>query len=227
MKTLPIHECFYTWQGEGSHQGRSAFFIRTMGCPVHCSWCDSAGTWHPKYTPEENVRKTPQQLLEQAQATQCEFVVITGGEPAIHDLTELTHLFHEAGLQVHLETCGAFPLQGDFDWITLSPKWQALPTTENLKQANELKIIVENPKSIQEWVTKIGPALQETQPIWLHPEWSQAKDPVILNSISEWIKAHGAPYRAGLQAHKYYAVDTLDAGSQKPVPLGGNPQLGF
>src|SRR5690606_10755697 len=47
----PVHEQFHTWQGEGVHMGRSAYFIRTFGCPVKCPWCDSAGTWHPDHIP--------------------------------------------------------------------------------------------------------------------------------------------------------------------------------
>ena len=78
---IPIHETFYSWQGEGVHFGRSAYFIRTFGCPVKCTWCDSAGTWHPDYAPE-NIEKIPEKdLVQAAKATKCDFVVITGGEP--------------------------------------------------------------------------------------------------------------------------------------------------
>ncbi|NER01051.1 MAG: radical SAM protein, partial [Cyanothece sp. SIO2G6] len=72
------------------HLGRSAYFIRLFGCPVHCPWCDSAGTWHPDYVPKDIDRISPKALAEQAAASGAEFVVVTGGEPAIHDLGALT-----------------------------------------------------------------------------------------------------------------------------------------
>jgi asparagine synthase (glutamine-hydrolysing) len=61
---LPIYETFHAWQGEGTHLGRSAFFIRTFGCPVHCPWCDSAGTWHPDYIPDKVDRLSVDLLVE-------------------------------------------------------------------------------------------------------------------------------------------------------------------
>lgn len=105
---LPIHEQFYTFQGEGSHAGRAAYFIRTFGCPVHCPWCDSAGTWHPDYIPEKVERLSETKLAEEVSKTEAEFVVVTGGEPAIHDLKPLVDALHAIGRKVHLETSGAF-----------------------------------------------------------------------------------------------------------------------
>jgi 7-carboxy-7-deazaguanine synthase len=226
MKHLPIHELFYTWQGEGLHAGRSAFFIRTYGCPVKCPWCDSAGTWHPDYIPGSIERLLPEHLADLARSHSPDFVVITGGEPAIHDLSDLTGALHGYGLPVHLETSGAFPLRGEFDWVTVSPKWWKLPLPENLARASELKIIVEDENSIDRWNREIG-TLVTTEHVWLHPEWSQRENPVVLHSISDWVKAHGAPFRAGWQLHKCYQVDLLDVRSRPAVPLGGNPALGY
>ncbi|MDQ8206671.1 7-carboxy-7-deazaguanine synthase QueE [Coraliomargarita sp. SDUM461003] len=226
MKQLPIHESFFTWQGEGVHMGRSAFFIRTFGCPVKCPWCDSAGTWHPDYIPKDIERQSPIELAEMSVKHNPDCVVITGGEPAIHDLTSLTTALHERGLKVHLETSGAFPLQGDFDWVTVSPKWQKMPLEENLRRADEIKIIVESDNSIDRWNQAIHKFITTTH-VWLHPEWSQRDDPSILRSITEWAKAHGSPFRPGYQLHKLYHADLLDSRSRSNVPLGGNQKLGF
>ena len=226
MKLIPIHECFFTWQGEGVHMGRSAFFIRTFGCPVKCPWCDAAGTWHPSHIPKKIDRQSPEELAEMAASHGPECVVITGGEPAIHDLSELTKALHARDLKAHLETSGGFPLQGDFDWVTVSPKWWKMPLVENLERADEIKIIVEDETSIERWVTEIESLIQ-TDSVWLHPEWSNREDRMLLRSISEWVKTHGAPYRAGFQLHKLFRVDLLDARSRKPAPLGGNQLLGF
>ncbi len=231
MKTrLPVHEQFYTFQGEGVHAGRAAYFIRLFGCPVHCPWCDSAGTWHPDYIPEKIKKETAEKLAEEAASTKAELTVITGGEPAIHDLSELTEALHIHGQLTHLETSGAFPIKGTFDWITLSPKRWKWPLKKNLLIANELKIIVDSPKAITEYINQIKKLTSSEltpQAIWLNPEWSQHENPEILNTITEWIKKHGAPYRAGWQLHKNYAADLLDTRSAKAAPLGGKVENGY
>jgi len=220
MKPLPVNECFHTWQGEGVHLGKSAYFIRLQGCPVKCPWCDSAGTWHPDWKPQDLQKVSPQTLAQQAKDSHCEIVVITGGEPTIYDLSDLTQELSNHNLPVHLETCGGFPLQGHFDWITLSPKWWQLPLDENLQLAHELKIIVEDTDSITKWTEELKDR-HHCQHIWLHPEWSQVQNPQVLESISNWVKTHGPPYRAGYQLHKVYNVDQLDPNSRPNIPLGG------
>ena len=227
---LPIHELFYSFQGEGVHTGRAAYFIRTFGCPVHCPWCDSAGTWHPDYIPAKVDRLTPEKLAVEATKTNAEFTVITGGEPAIHDLTDLADALHAVGQKVHLETSGAFPIKGNIDWITLSPKRWKLPLADNIDRAHEFKLIIDRPEAIEEYVAVLnesGAKIEAESIVWLHPEWSQHKDPEILNCITEWIKTHGSPYRAGWQLHKNYAADLLDQRSAPPAPLGGIPEKGY
>lgn len=224
---LPIHEQFYSFQGEGCHSGKAAYFIRTFGCPVHCPWCDSAGTWHPDYTPEHINRLQVQELVDAVQTTAAEFAVITGGEPTIHDLQPLTTALHAIGQKVHLETSGAFPIRGDFDWITLSPKRWKWPLPENRAKASELKIIVDHPDAIDEYMNQIGGIPANAEAIWLNPEWSRHQDTAIIDSITEYIKKHGAPFRAGWQQHKNYAADLKDKRSAPAAPLGGNPDLGY
>ena len=207
-RQLPIHERFHSFQGEGCHAGRAAFFIRTYGCPVHCPWCDSAGTWHPDHKPQAINRIEALALAEEAAAAQPAFVVITGGEPTIHDLTPLTEALHAIDLPVHLETSGAFPIRGQFDWITLSPKRWKLPLEQNLSRADEFKIIVDAPGAIDEYLAACPPP--PGVPIWLHPEWNISTDPAILDAITARVKTSGDPFRAGWQLHKPYAADALD-----------------
>ncbi|MFP4166670.1 MAG: 7-carboxy-7-deazaguanine synthase QueE [Opitutales bacterium] len=228
---LPVHESFYTFQGEGAHAGRAAWFIRTFGCPVHCPWCDSAGTWHPDYTPAQIPRREEVELAAAAARTRAEFIVVTGGEPAIHNLRPLTDALHALDLKVHLETSGAFPIHGDFDWVTLSPKRWRLPLAENIARSDEFKIIVDETNAIEEYrdiLSAGGLDTATTQAsIWLHPEWSLRDTPAILDGITEWVKKHGAPYRAGWQLHKNFSADLRDPGSRPAAPLGGNPEQGF
>jgi organic radical activating enzyme len=165
-------------------------------------------------------------LVESAVVSKASFVVVTGGEPTIHDLTSLTTALRARKMPVHLETIGAFPFKGEFDWVTLSPKWTRLPLLENLARADELKLIIENGESIASWWDKIGSAVHARH-VWLHPEWSQRENPAVLRSISNWVKLHGDPFRAGFQTHRLYNVDALDERSRPPIPLGGNSQLGY
>ena len=218
---LPVHEQFYTFQGEGMFSGRAAYFIRTFGCPVHCPWCDSAGTWHPDYIPDRIQRIEVLELIKNIEQTRAEIVVVTGGEPAIHDLGELCEGIHRIGRRAHLETSGAFSIRGDFDWITLSPKRWKTPLSENVQRASEFKIIVDQPNAIGEYsamLNQVRGAPSAETPIWLHPEWSQHKNAAILDSITEWVKQHGAPYRAGWQMHKNYAADLKDPRSAPSAP---------
>ena len=206
--------------------GRAAFFIRTFGCPVKCTWCDSAGTWHPDWAPDKIERLSAQHLADRAAAHHAEFVVITGGEPTIHDLTELTAALRARGLPSHLETSGSFEMRGDFAWVTVSPKWAKLPLPENVKRADEIKLIIEDATSIEKWLTQLGPHLSG-QAVWLHPEWSKRDDPAVLHAISVAIKQHGKPLRAGYQLHRLYNVDSLDANARPNIPLGGDIRLGY
>lgn len=227
----PVCERFYTWQGEGVHLGRAAYFIRLYGCPQACPWCDSAGTWHPSYGPAGVALLDAGQLSEAARAASPDgaITVITGGEPILFDLGPLTSALHSIGRRVHLETSGIAPLRGAVDWLTLSPKpAQTPPLPEVVARANEVKIIVHDPADIAAGLAALEGLPQEAV-IWLHPEWSRARerDARVLNAITEAVKANPR-LRAGYQMHKLYRADDLDVHSDKrPIPLGGNLSLGF
>ena len=224
-KNLPIYERFFSWQGEGFHQGLSAYFIRTYGCPIKCSWCDSAGTWHSKFTPKR-IKKIPvDELVIEAAKHEPNFVVITGGEPTIYNLNELTKSFSQINIPIHLETSGAFKIRGHFNWITVSPKEDKLPLIDNINMANEIKIIVDEKDVIAKWI-KIIPEITNVKYVWLHPEWSKRNDPQILNAITNYVKNYGAPFRAGYQIHKIFSADRADENTMPNVPLGGKINLG-
>ncbi|MDR2512569.1 MAG: 7-carboxy-7-deazaguanine synthase QueE [Puniceicoccales bacterium] len=205
-REYPVHESFYSWQGEGLHTGRAAFFIRLQGCPVRCSWCDSRETWVSN--PPGGLRETAEALAARASKTRAEFAVVTGGEPAIHDLGPLTSALHGVGLRVHLETCGAFPLRGSFDWVALSPKCIAPARAENLALADELKLIIEAGDDLVAWADFLrAHSLKKDCFVWLHPEWSRRADEAFLSTLTDWVKEHGFPWRTGWQTHKLYRAE--------------------
>lgn len=230
--TLPIHERFISFQGEGVHAGQKAFFIRTFGCPVKCPWCDSAGTWHKDYVPTTINRMEIADLVAEVVQSNPDFVVLTGGEPMVHpNLPELSAAIRREGYRVHVETCGAFYHDpSSFDWITVSPKRDKLPLKEMIHAAHEFKIIVDTAGAVEEWVEKleqIGEGSFPNTPTFLHPEWSQSKDGEILNEITREVVARGKPFRAGWQLHKLFRADSLDPRTASLAPLGGNPSLGY
>ncbi|MER3497884.1 MAG: 7-carboxy-7-deazaguanine synthase QueE [Chitinophagaceae bacterium] len=191
-------EQFYTLQGEGFHQGRAAYFIRLGGCDVGCVWCDVKESWdaskHPKLKIEDlilNIQKTP-----------AEIVVITGGEPLMYDLTELTKQIQQAGYKTHLETSGAYPLSGSWDWICISPKKFKAPLTEVMPFANELKVVVFN-KTDFEWAKKYAALVRSQCKLYLQPEWEKAA--VVTPLIIDYIRAH-PKWELSLQIHKYIHV---------------------
>lgn len=231
---LPVHERFHAFQGEGIHAGRSAFFIRTYGCPVKCSFCDSAGTWHPDFAPSRSLLVPVDMLVREAVASRARFVVLTGGEPLVQKEAALAYLscsLRQAGIRLHVETCGAFLRDPAlFDWITVSPKWSERPDASMLRAAHELKLIVEDTESIHGWMRTLTELLGDAdvatlanlQAVWLHPEWSKREDRKVLDAISLEVTLRGDPFRAGWQLHKLYKVDGLDPRSAPPVPLGGD-----
>lgn len=220
-KTLPVHEMFFTFQGEGTFMGVPAFFIRLFGCPVQCPWCDSAGTWHPKWVPNHVRRMTIAEIVREADNSPANMIVITGGEPAIHNLSELTAALHGINKEICLETSGAFEIRGDFNWITVSPKRWKLPLKSSVERANEFKLIIESPGDILFYLDLLrSKGLDHhARSVWLHPEWSHRADPVVLASIVGAVKSVGlfGFLRAGWQIHKLYSADSFDNRSQPLV----------
>jgi 7-carboxy-7-deazaguanine synthase len=196
--TLPVMEHFYTIQGEGYHQGKAAYFIRLGGCDVGCVWCDVKDSWDASKHPKLNI----DDLLLNIKSTAANLVVVTGGEPLMHNLDELTHTLQQQGLQTNIETSGSHPLSGKWDWICLSPKKFKAPLPEILPVANELKIIVFN-KSDFDWAEKYAAMVSPACKLYLQPEWEKAKEVTPL--IVEYIKAN-PKWELCLQVHKYINV---------------------
>ncbi|RYG28740.1 MAG: 7-carboxy-7-deazaguanine synthase QueE [Chitinophagaceae bacterium] len=198
VQTLPVMEHFYTIQGEGFHQGRAAYFIRLGGCDVGCVWCDVKDSWDADRHPHVATAALVQEVLK----TPAEMVVITGGEPLLHNLEALTAQLHQAGLETNIETSGSSPLSGQWDWICLSPKKFKAPLPEVLPHANELKVIIYN-KSDFAWGEQFAAEVAPGCKLYLQPEWSKAAQMVPL--IVDYIKDN-PKWELSLQLHKYINV---------------------
>jgi 7-carboxy-7-deazaguanine synthase len=198
MFEFPVMEHFYTLQGEGFHQGRAAYFIRLGGCDVGCVWCDVKDSWdaekHPKYDIEY--------LISNVEKTAAKLVVITGGEPLMHNLDALTEALQSKGFETNIETSGAHPLSGSWDWICLSPKKFEAPLPGILPFTNELKVVVFN-KSDFDWAEEYAQQVNPNCKLYLQPEWDKAA--TVTPLIIDYIKAN-PKWELSLQIHKYINV---------------------
>ncbi|MEO5890657.1 MAG: 7-carboxy-7-deazaguanine synthase QueE [Ferruginibacter sp.] len=205
-QTLPVMEHFYTIQGEGFHQGRAAYFIRLGGCDVGCIWCDVKDSWnadaHPKVAISEIASWVSENAASLQQGIKGGLVVITGGEPLMHDLTGLTAALKENGFETNIETSGSHPLSGTWDWICLSPKKFKAPLPEMVMFANELKVVVFNQSDFK-WAEKYAAMVSLQCKLFLQPEWDKAA--AITPLIIEYIKQH-PQWELSLQIHKYINV---------------------
>ncbi|MCC6635993.1 MAG: 4Fe-4S cluster-binding domain-containing protein [Chitinophagaceae bacterium] len=201
-------ESFYTLQGEGFYTGAAAYFIRLAGCDVGCVWCDVKESWnaneHPKYSVNDIIEKV---LIEVnyhsiSNKTNLPIIVITGGEPLMHNLNELTKALQQKGFKTNIETSGSSALSGSWNWICLSPKKFKPPIKENIVLANELKIIVYNKQDFK-WAESYAKQVNSHCKLYLQPEWSKRE--LITPLIVEYIKLN-PQWQLSLQTHKYINV---------------------
>lgn len=195
---IAIMETFYSLQGEGLHSGRAAYFIRTAGCPVRCEWCDVKESWeaagYPRLTPMEIVEAIPQCVKT---------AVITGGEPLIWDMGELTSLLREKGVARHLETSGCMPIKKEeWDWVCVSPKKSKLPLDDTLSVADELKVVISSIEDFQ-WAEQNAARVSDTCVLLLQPQWENSRE--VLPLICEYVKQN-PQWRVSLQTHKYMDI---------------------
>ena len=194
---LPLMEEFYTIQGEGFHTGTAAYFIRIGGCDVGCHWCDVKESWNAELHPP-----TATTIIVANAKKYADTVVVTGGEPLTWDMTLLTHKLKENNLKVHIETSGAYPVTGTWDWFCLSPKKNKLPLADAYESADELKVIVYN-KSDFIFAEEQAAKVQSNVILFLQPEWSRKEEmtPLIVDYVMKNPK-----WRVSLQTHKYLNI---------------------
>ena len=195
---LPLMEEFYTIQGEGFHSGKAAYFIRLGGCDVGCHWCDVKESWNAELHPLTSANE----IVKNAEKYPGKAVVVTGGEPLIYNLDYLTAELQKRGIKTFIETSGAYPLSGSWDWICLSPKKFKAPRRDISPMAGELKIIVFN-KSDFAWAEEHARHVSENCKFYLQPEWSKSAEmtPLIIDYVLQNPK-----WEISLQTHKYLNI---------------------
>ncbi len=194
---LPLMEEFYTIQGEGFHKGTAAYFVRIGGCDVGCHWCDVKESWNAKLHPPTHIES----IVDNA-SNNSNTVVVTGGEPLTWDMGPLTAGFKEKGMQVHIETSGAYKLTGTWDWICLSPKKIKLPQSEIYTIAHELKVIIFNKDDFR-FAEEQAAKVNKNCILYLQPEWSNREKmiPLMVDYVMQNPK-----WKVSLQTHKYLNI---------------------
>lgn len=194
---LPLMEEFYTIQGEGYHKGTAAYFIRIGGCDVGCHWCDVKESWNAALHPPTGIDS----IVNNA-ANYSDTIVVTGGEPLTWDMGPLTEALRLRNLKTHIETSGAYPMTGQWDWICLSPKKIKLPVGDIHKKAHELKVIVYNKHDLQ-FAEEQAAQVSNNCILYLQPEWSAREKviPMIVDYVMQNPK-----WKVSLQTHKYLHI---------------------
>jgi len=193
-----VMEHFYTLQGEGKFTGTPAYFIRLGGCDVGCVWCDVKESWDASIHPQLSVDFLVNEVCNHPGT----LVVITGGEPAMYDLTPLVEALKEAGKYVAIETSGAHPLVGNVDWYTFSPKKFKAPVEEAYAKASELKVVIYHSSDFA-WAEEHASNVSADCRLYLQPEWS--KQERLLPELVEYVKSH-PKWTVSLQTHKYLQI---------------------
>ena len=194
---LPLMEEFYTIQGEGYHKGTAAYFIRVGGCDVGCHWCDVKESWNAATHPPTHVDH-----IAANAARYSDTIVITGGEPLTWNMEPLTTRLRDKGLKIHIETSGAYPLTGHWDWICLSPKKMKLPKDEVYARAHELKVIVYNRHDFI-FAEEQAARVNQDCILYLQPEWS--KRDIMIPEIVDYVMKN-PKWKVSLQTHKYLNI---------------------
>ena len=163
-----------------------------------CVWCDVKESWEVGAYPDVEIES----IVESTKASGTELAVITGGEPAMYNLDKLTTSLQAKGIRTNIETSGAYPLTGKWDWVCLSPKKFKAPVDFIFQQADELKIIVYN-KSDFEWAEKHATLVKADCELFLQPEWSKEKEmtPIIIDYVK-----NNPRWKISLQIHKYMNI---------------------
>ena len=195
---LPLMEEFYTIQGEGYHSGKAAYFIRLGGCDVGCHWCDVKESWNAETHPLTHADL----IIENAEKYAGKSVVVTGGEPSLYQLDYLTSKLKEKGISTFIETSGAYPLTGEWDWICLSPKKTMHPLPDIFTSAHELKVIIYNKHDFS-WAEENASKVAGRCKLFLQPEWSRSSK--VLPQIIDYVK-NNPKWNISLQTHKFMNI---------------------
>ena len=194
---FPVNEHFFSVQGEGTHSGKTAYFLRFGGCNLRCNFCDSKNTWTKfKFLTKDTIFS----LLEKAK-NKTNFLVLTGGEPSLYNLTEIVKFAKRLKFYIAVETNGILipTWFKSVDWITISPK--TIIKHKNIRYADELKFVITGIKSWNFMLSYLP-----FKPVFLMPVNNNKKiAKFIIKKLSD--NPELSQYvKLGIQMHKVYKI---------------------
>ena len=150
-----VNNIYPTIQGEGKHVGVPMTIVRLQGCPVGCVFCDTPESWEVSNA----WHATADDIAAEVAGYPPRWALVTGGEPAWHDLDALTDAFARHGLKRALETSGVYPITGLWNWVTVSPKPRGLLPIhyDAVSMADEIKWLVgkeSDVEALEEWLER-------------------------------------------------------------------------
>jgi len=202
--SLRITEIFHSIQGESRPTGLPTVFIRLTGCPLRCTWCDTAYAFHG------GQRRTIAEVVAEAGRYATRYVCVTGGEPlAQPGCAGLLQSLCDAGFVVSLETSGALDIGAVDPRVTIVLDVKApgsgeaarnrLANLPLLKPADQVKIVIAD-RADYDWARAFlaAHALADRCEVLFSPVW----DSLDARTLAEWILADRLPVRFQLQLHK-------------------------
>lgn len=207
---MKINEIFLSVQGESASAGLPTVFVRTAGCPLRCTYCDTAYAW----TAQGAATMTVDQVMDQMRAYRCKRVCLTGGEPLVQSRDQVQGLLDRLAAEsyeVSIETSGAVPI-ADFvlhpmqRWVLdmkvpssgESGKMQ-LDSLRSLRPQDEVKFVVGD-RADFDWALDLirEYGLEGSVGLLVSPVW-EAVSP---RELTEWVLASGVDIRVQIQLHK-------------------------
>ena len=197
-KKIPILEEFYSIQGEGFNTGKAAYFVRVGGCDLACRWCDSKESWYPEIHHFIEI----QSIIDRVLQTPANTIVVTGGEPLTYNFDDFCELAKSNNFTLMLETSGAYPFSGNWDWICLSPKKQMQPINDYYNKCNELKVVIYEDSDLI-WAEECAKRVNNTVELYLQPEWSrfETTKEMVVNYVKKNPK-----WKISIQVHKFLNI---------------------
>jgi len=200
---MKINEIFYSIQGEGKWTGRPNIFIRTTGCNLRCSYCDT------KYAYENGKEMNVEEIIEEIKKYPCRHVCITGGEPLLQNETIiLIETLLKKEYNIILETNGSIntgnitgkkSLTISLDIKCPSSKMHEKMCLENitlLKEDDQLKFVIKN-RDDYNYAKKLVQRYKPVCPVFFQPVWGTNS-----KNLAEWLINDGLDVKLGLQLHK-------------------------
>jgi len=200
---MKINEIFYSIQGEGNWTGLPNIFIRTTGCNLRCSFCDT------KYAYDTGKEIPLNKIIEKIGIYPCKYICITGGEPLLQkDVIELIDKLLKKGYQISIETNGSLNIEKISGkkslMISLDIKCPSSDMHENnyleninfLKKVDQLKFVIKN-KDDYNYAKKILEKYKPVCTVFLQPVWGENP-----KNLTQWIINDGLNVKIGLQIHK-------------------------